>query len=76
MSFHHGFENGSDRERPADFNEYNGWNGELGIKKVWQGYIFEEPKWFLVKIIFLVAFLNKDQGKFKLDMLKSLFFCT
>lgn len=32
------------------------------VKNVgYQKYMFEEPKWFLIKIIFLVAFLNKDK---------------
>ncbi|CAI2382802.1 unnamed protein product [Moneuplotes crassus] len=31
------------------------------FRKIQAKYMFEEPKWFLIKMIFLVAFLNKDK---------------
>jgi hypothetical protein len=38
------------------FEDYN-----EGDRKLRSGYVFEEPKWFMIKIVFLISFLNKDK---------------
>lgn len=57
LTFHHGFEADQENNQKGSFIEVSGTH----YKKVNAGFVFEEPKWFLVKLIFLIAFLNKDK---------------
>ena len=57
LTFHNGFESEDKGNQKGSFIDFNGTN----YKPTNSGFIFEEPKWFLVKLVFLIAFLNKDK---------------
>ena len=54
FAFYHNFDNGNVEGNLSDQNCTN-------FKFSKSTYTFEEPRWFLVKLVFLIAFLNKDK---------------
>lgn len=58
LAFYHRFE---ENVQSNNFSAIPNLSQASVIKCQNQKYHFEEPKWFLIKIIFLVAFLNKDK---------------
>jgi hypothetical protein len=57
LSFHHGFESEEERNQKGSFIDFTG----TSYKATYSGFHFDEPKWFLIKLVFLIAFLNKDK---------------
>ena len=56
LALHSGFGE-NDQSNQKSFMKFQG----TSYKIIQSQFVFEEPKWILVKLIFLVAFLNKDK---------------